>query len=98
MMKVVALVGGPLDHRVLVAQVEDVVLVDPGRHDQQRTLLYWSLVCGSYWISWNQLVLEDDLARCVATFLPISKAEVSVMRMRSWPSPCSTSCSRLFRP
>ena len=33
-----ALFERPVDERVLLAQVEDVVLVDPGRHDQQRPL------------------------------------------------------------
>ena len=43
-------------------------------------LLYWSGVVGSYWISWNSSFWKITLPGVVATFLPISKAEVSVMR------------------
>jgi hypothetical protein len=31
-----ALVNGPLDERLLGVEVENIELVDPGRHDQQR--------------------------------------------------------------
>ena len=44
-----------------LAQVEDVVLVDPGRNDQQRRLN-----CSWWWVELDQLdqvVLENDLAR-----------------------------------
>jgi hypothetical protein len=58
----VALVGTPLDPGIALAQVEDVVLVDPGRDDQQRTL---PLVLGgrAELDQLDHLVLEDDLAR-----------------------------------
>ena len=55
------LLDRPLDQRVLFAQVEDVVLVDPRRHDEQRPLrhlLRRRLVLDQL----HQVVLEDDLA------------------------------------
>ena len=42
-------------------QVEDVELVDPGRHDQERPRRTSSVV-GVYWMSCIMLVLEDHLA------------------------------------
>ena len=58
----VALVGGPLDVGVLLAQVEDVVLVDPGREDQQRPLEHF--LGGRFELQeLDQVVLEHHLAR-----------------------------------
>jgi hypothetical protein len=57
----VALVHGPLDEGVLRFQVEDVELVDPGRHDQQRPPPHLGRrrrVLDQL----HQVVLEDDLA------------------------------------
>ncbi len=56
-----ALLGEPAHHRVLGAQVEDVVLVDPGRKDQQRRVehLFGRRIELQ---ELEQLVLEDDLA------------------------------------
>ena len=51
-----ALIDRPLDEAVLLAQVQDVELVDPGRHDQQRPLgtsavvgVYWTNCIRSFW-------------------------------------------------
>ena len=56
-----ALAGCPVDHRVLLAQVKDVVLVDPRRDDQERLLV---LVRGLGIVldQLEQFVLEDHLA------------------------------------
>ncbi len=59
----VTLAHRPADERVLRLHVEDVVLVDPGRHDHQRPavdLLRRRRVLNEL----HQLVLVDDLARC----------------------------------
>ena len=57
-----ALAGQPADHRVLLAQVEDVIFVDPGREDQQRDLVDLVGRWGELQ-DLDQLVLEDHLAR-----------------------------------
>ena len=52
----------PFDERFFRVEVEDVELVDPGRHDQERALEY--LFRGRLVLDeLQQLVLEDDLAR-----------------------------------
>ena len=58
----VALVDRPLDERILLAQVEDVELVDPRRHDQQRPLQHLG---GRRRVldQLHQRVLVHDLAR-----------------------------------
>jgi hypothetical protein len=57
-----ALVGAPLDPGIALAQVEDVVLVDPGRDDQQRALVLF-LGGRAELQQLDHLVLEDHLAR-----------------------------------
>ena len=56
------MLGRPLDERVLRLEVEDVELVDPRRHDQQRRLVD---LLGRRRVldELDQLVLEHDLAR-----------------------------------
>ena len=52
----------PLDQRILLPQIEDVVLVDPWRHDQQRPLRHLRgrrLVLDEL----HQIVLEHDVSR-----------------------------------
>jgi hypothetical protein len=57
-----ALGHGPLDEGVLLAQIEDIVLVDPGRDDQQRPLV--DLFGGRRVLDQlDQVVLVDHLAR-----------------------------------
>ncbi len=58
----VAVLGRPLDEGVLRLEIEDVELVDPGRHDQERhriDLVGQRRVLDQL----HQLVLEDDLAQ-----------------------------------
>ena len=57
-----ALLDRPADERVIGAQVEDVVLVDPGRHDQQRALEH-RLRRRGVLDELDEVVLEHDLAR-----------------------------------
>ncbi len=53
----------PADEALLRVEVEDVELVDPGRHDQQRPLQHlWRR--GRVLDQLDDLVAEDDLARC----------------------------------
>ena len=56
-----ALVSGPPDEGVALAQVEDVILVDPWRHDQQWPAVLFG---GRRQVldQLQQLVLENDLA------------------------------------
>jgi hypothetical protein len=63
-----SLVNAPLDERVLRLEVEDVELVDPGRHDQQRTALHRR---GRRRVldQLHELVLKDDLAGRVGDVL-----------------------------
>ena len=57
-----ALPDGPADERVALAQVENVVLVDPGRDDQQRRAV--DLRRGGFELEQlHQVVLEHHLAR-----------------------------------
>ena len=57
----VALLGRPLDERVLGLEVEDVELVDPRRHDQQRRVVDLRRR-RRVLQQLDQLVLVDDLA------------------------------------
>ena len=57
----VSLVHRPLDERVLRAKIQDVVLVDPRRNDEQRTLAH-RLRGGCVLEELDQIVFEDDLA------------------------------------
>ena len=55
------LVHRPLDERVLRAEIQDVVLVDPRRNDEQRALAH-RVGGGRVLEELHQIVLEDDLA------------------------------------
>ena len=57
----VPLVDGVLDEAVLRLQVQDVELVDPGRHDQERAFVDL-LGCRRILDELHQLVLVDHLA------------------------------------
>ena len=57
----IALRYGPSDKRVLRPQIEHVVLVDPGRHDQERPAIH-RLRARRILDQLHQLVLEDDLS------------------------------------
>ena len=57
-----ALLGQVLHHAVLRLEVEDVELVDPGRHDQERPLEHGVRGRGVL-DQLHQVVAEDDLAR-----------------------------------
>jgi hypothetical protein len=58
----VPLVDQELDHRIARAQVEDVVLHDPGRHDQHRLGMH-ILGGGRVLDDLDQVVAQDHLAR-----------------------------------
>ena len=51
----------PLDEGLLGVEIEDVELVDPGRHDQKRALEHMFRLA-SYWMSWKGPVLTYDFA------------------------------------
>ena len=55
------------------AEIEDVELVDPRRHDQQRPLVHLSVV-GAYWMSWMSSFWKTTLPGVVARLRPTSKA------------------------
>ena len=55
-------------------------------------------VVGEYWISWSVSFWKMTLPGVVATFLPSSKAEISVCLMRRRPWPALMSSSRFFSP
>jgi hypothetical protein len=57
-----------------------------------------SLVVGLNWSSWIISFWKITLPGVEATFLPISKADGSVILTRSWPPPSSMSRSRLLKP
>ncbi len=56
-----ALIDGPLDPRILLAQVDDVELIDPRRHEQERPLndLFGARIILD---QFHHLIAEDDLA------------------------------------
>ena len=57
-----SLVDAPFHQRILLAKVENVVFVDPWRHDQQRPLVDF-LGGGFVLDQLDQLILVDDLSR-----------------------------------
>jgi hypothetical protein len=70
----VALLHGVAHEGVGRLQVEDVELVDAGRHDQQRPLGTFS--SRRVLDQLDQLVLEDHLPGVVARLRPTSKAAI----------------------
>ena len=93
-----ALVDRPFDEGVLLAQVEDVILVDPGRDDQQRPSCRPAWCVGVYWRSCIRSFWKTTLPGVTAMFLPTSKASVSAILIFSLPLPASRSSSRFCRP
>src|SRR6266404_7433505 len=67
-----SLIHGPLDERVLGPQVEHIILVDPGRHDEERSPLDLG-GRGSVLDQLHQLVLKDDLPGCGSDVLTEAK-------------------------
>ena len=94
----VALVDRPLDERVLLAQVEDVELVDPRRDDQQRPLARPSSSSARTGSAASARSGTPPCPGVVAMLTPSSKAFGSVIEILSWPLPRSMSSSRLCRP
>jgi len=93
----VSLAHRPADEGILLAQIEDVVLVDPGRDDDQRPLQHLGghrLVLDEL----HQVVLEHHAAGRGGDVLAELEAFSSVIEICSCPPPFSMSASRLLRP
>ena len=87
----------PADVAFLRDEVEDVELVDPRRHDEQRPLEHL-FRARAVLDELDELVLEDDLAGRDRQVLPTSKADKSVWLMRSRSLDCSRSWARCDMP
>ena len=59
-----------LDQRIVRRQIEDVILHDPGRHDQDRLGLHATSVAGAYWINSISRLRKITLPGVIATVLP----------------------------
>ena len=78
-----ALADHVADEGLLRPEIEDVELVDPRRHDQQRRLVHGRRLMGAYWMSWMISFWKTTLPGAVATLRPTSKASMSVWLMLS---------------
>ena len=93
----VALRDGPADEGFLRVEVEDVELVDPGRHDQQRPLQH-RLGRRRVLDQLDQVVAEDHLAGRGRDVLADLEALGSDWRSFSSPLPASMSSASICMP
>jgi hypothetical protein len=93
----VALFDGPFDEGLLRIEIENVELVDPGRHDQQRAFEHGfgrRLVLDDLTDSFWAITLPSE----TAMFSPTLNFEASDWRSFNSPLPAAMSSASIFMP
>src|SRR5215510_14423043 len=93
----VTLIDEPAKQAVLRLQIEDVILVDPGRNKQQRCPEY-SVRARGVLDQLHKLVAVDDLAGCDSEVAADSEGQGVILSDGKYPAPVLQIEEQVFQP